>query len=344
VIQKPRGPKILLSSYFLWMGSVTALGMWWVHFALTQMERISELEVKIGLDSGQVVENAGRVKRMLLWESGAYLFSLFCFTTIMVWLHYRELKRTASLQAFFAGMTHELRTPLTGVRLQAEAIADLIGDQSPVTNLVRRLLQDTTRLESQVERSLELARVQGGGKIALQPINLRGLVDRLVKNSFPELRLKWSGVDADSILVMGDPRSLQIVFRNIFENSLRHGQRRGQKELTESTSSVLEVEIRVESVSENLKAGGREHPQSVTLEIVDLESQFEGDLARLGRLFEKGVHSPGAGVGLFLVRSLIKQMKGRVEFSNRTLAGEKGFVTKLTLLRETPISDEKERA
>lgn len=343
MIQKPRGPKILLSSYFLWMGSVTALGMWWVHFALTQMEQISALEKKIGLDSGQIEVNAERVKRMLLWESGAYLFSLFCFTTIMVWLHYRELKRTASLQAFFAGMTHELRTPLTGVRLQAEAIADRIGDQSPVTNLVRRLLQDTTRLESQVERSLELARVQGGGRATLQPINLRGLVDRLVKNSFPELKLKWSGIDSDSILVMGDPRSLQIVFRNLFENSLRHSQRRSQKEPTESTSSVLEVEIRVEGVSNHFKPGRHDRYHSVILEIVDLGSQFEGDLTRLGRLFEKGTHSPGAGVGLFLVRSLIKQMKGRVEFSNRTLAGEKAFVTKLTLLRETPISDEKER-
>ncbi len=43
---------------------------------------------------------------------------------------------------------------------------------------------------------------------------------------------------------------------------------------------------------------------------------------RLGRLFGRGPHSSGAGVGLYLVRRLMQRMGGRVRFD--TAPGE-GF-------------------
>ena len=89
----------------------------------------------------------------------------------LVWLYLRDQRRTNSLRAFFASVTHELRTPLTSIRLQAESLADA-GNASP---LVERLLEDTSRLEGQVEKTLELARIEGGGELDLQPLPIHAL-------------------------------------------------------------------------------------------------------------------------------------------------------------------------
>lgn len=340
-----KGPGILLVSYTLWMGSVMALGLWWVHFAFRQTDRIAQLEAQLGLDSTRIIESSERVKRMLLLESGAYLISLLCFSTVVIWLHYREFRRTASLQAFFAGMTHELKTPLAGVRLQAEAIADRLARVdskqeavdgqvgSQTQGLVQRLLQDTTRLEAQVERSLELARVQGGGRVHTQSVNLRSLVARLALTDFPDLKLAWVGNRADSLWVLGDLGSLQVVFRNIFENALRHRQSgkplvaEGRGSRQETGSAAIEpADLQVE-ITES-----RDH--RLIVEVVDPRGQFQGNYAKLGQLFEKGPQSQGAGVGLYLIRSLMKRMGGGARFLPQSSSGTTGFVVQLTFRNE----------
>src|SRR5690606_29195371 len=90
----------------------------------------------------------------------------------------RDRKRTRSIQAFFASLTHELKTPLTSIRLQAESIADPTNDDAFKRQLVERLLADTSRLEAQVERSLELARLEGGGPVFVQGYELKNLIER----------------------------------------------------------------------------------------------------------------------------------------------------------------------
>ena len=98
-------------------------------------------------------------------------------SVLLAWLYWRENRRARGMQAFFAAVTHELRTPLTSIRLQAEAIAE--GDQR--VELARRLLEDSHRLESQIDKTLELARIEGGGPLAEQAIPLRGWLERALR-------------------------------------------------------------------------------------------------------------------------------------------------------------------
>ncbi len=87
------------------------------------------------------------------------------------------MQRARGTQAFFAALTHELRTPLTSVRLQTEAIA--AGE--PTQELIDRLLVDTHRLESQIDKTLELARIEGGGALAEQAIRLDPWLERVLR-------------------------------------------------------------------------------------------------------------------------------------------------------------------
>jgi signal transduction histidine kinase len=208
------------------------------------------------------------------------------------------------MQAFFAAVTHELRTPLTSIRLQAEAIAE--GDQR--AELARRLLEDSNRLESQIDKTLELARIEGGGRLAEQSVPLRGWLDRtlaaIAATHGQKLELR---VHLDDSLppILADAAAVQMILRNLVENSVRHA--------------------RLECVQVRLTA--RAAGDQVLVEYHDNGAGTAVPARDLGRMFGRGASSGGTGIGLYLVRALMQRMGGDANFF--TTPGE-GFRAELS--------------
>ena len=177
--------------------------------------------------------------------------------------------------------------------LQTEAIA--AGE--PTQELIDRLLVDTHRLESQIDKTLELARIEGGGRLAEQAIRLDQWLERVLngivaaEGEGAELRVS---VDPELPPVGGDTSALQLILRNLVENSLRHGDR-----------SLVHIDV------EARRSGNR-----VQVSYRDDGRGFQGDPDSLGRLFLRGGESRGTGVGLYLVRVLMERMGGSVRFAH----------------------------
>jgi two-component system sensor histidine kinase KdpD len=111
-------------------------------------------------------------------------------------------------------------------------------------------------------------------------------------------------IDATVPPVLADAGALQLILRNLVENSVRH-------------SRVSPVSVQVSA--------------SVQGPLVVLSYQDNGQglapgSGRLGALFGRGPQSSGAGVGLYLVRRLMQRMGGRARFD--TAPGQ-GFRTEL---------------
>lgn len=302
-----------------WLLIVCVLGAWWGELVVRQAQRISELEQQLGLSTGQSYWE--RTERMLLWESSVFFLLLLGSTAILFWFYWRDLKRSRSLQAFFAGVTHELRTPLTSIRLQAESIAEnlsaRLGSEAQERDLLDRLLEDTHRLEGQVERTLELARVEGGGPIDLQSLELKPWVERMAREwerdygGKVQIRKTW-GSDLEDAVIAADPAAMKIVFRNLFENSIRHSKK----------AAGLQVELSAQNGS------GQGAEDSIELVFRDNGEGFSSDPRVLGEIFRRGPGSQGSGVGLYLIRMLMERMGGSVRFANRK--GDAGFEATLS--------------
>jgi signal transduction histidine kinase len=289
-----RKARLVIALAGIWLGSLLALGAWWALFALRQADRIASLEREQGLVKTAAGGQWARTHQMLWWEGGTFLVLLILLTVVIAWLYSRDHLRTRALQAFFASVTHELKTPLTSIRLQAEALA--AGGDTPT--LVRRLLSDTGRLEAQVESALELARLEGGGALVDQTVPL-GL--------WTQRAIHWLGevygqavqfnveLCANPDAVAADAAALQIILRNLVENSVRHGQ----------TVPVI-VDLSIERRADAITLVYRDHGKGYA----------DGDAARLGQLFLRGERSSGAGVGLYLVRLLMTRMGGWTRFES----------------------------
>jgi signal transduction histidine kinase len=285
--------RLMIGAQVFWLAIVLLLGGWWCRLVLIQAARIAELETDLGVS--EAVLNQLRTHRMVFWESLSYFILLVGSTVVVFWLYWRDVKRSRGIQAFFASMTHELRTPLTSIRLQAEAIGEEISDPGPKA-WVERLLEDTQRLESQVERTLEIARVEGGGPVFPEPMELKPWLERWAsacREAYPsKVRIEVAVAD---VSVVADATALGVVMRNLLENSLRHAKPPAAKPL----------EIQVSAAAE---AG------DVSIRFRDNGTSFAGGPRKLGEIFEKGAGSSGTGVGLYLIRVLTEQMGGKASF------------------------------
>jgi signal transduction histidine kinase len=287
--------QILAGAHLVWLALVCLLGAWWGRLVLLQAKRIAELETSLGMAAQVTQTHWDRTQRMLYWESMTFFGLLLASTVLLGWLYWRDLLRARGLHAFFASVTHELRTPLTSIRLQAESIAENLTEETSQKKLVQRLLEDTLRLEAQVERTLELARVEGGGPVYSQPVQIKPWLDRFLKTWGADYSAKVEFVNrVEDVWIEADSSALQVIFKNLFENSIRH-------------SKKEKVSIQISSKLEQ---------DQVKLQLKDDGQGFQGDPRTLGLLFQKGPLSQGTGVGLYLVKTLMKRMGGWADFVN----------------------------
>jgi len=299
--------KFMLTATGLWVALVFVMVGWWGALVYRQGDRIAELEKRAGVAAVQAETHWAKTQRMLLWESMTLLSLLLAITGALAWLYWRDSRRSRSLQAFFASVTHELKTPLTSIRLQSETIADHGSDP----DLISRLLEDTSRLESQVERTLELARLEGGGDVLLQSLPVKSFLERLfssIQKQFQD-RVKLGKLELSSDLIFqADQTALQVVFKNLVENSIRY-----------SGKPVVEVSLT-----------GRAEGGKIKIHYEDNGKSTQPAPKHMGTLFQRGVNSQGAGVGLYLVKTLMLKMGGEASFS---LEQGSGFRTDLLFLR-----------
>lgn len=278
----------------IWLAVILVLGFWWATVVLQQSRDIAALQERIGVPQAEALQGVKRTERMLLWESGTFLVLLMTVSGMLFWYYRRDMQRARGTQAFFAALTHELRTPLTSVRLQTEAIA--AGE--PTQELIERLLVDTHRLEMQIDKTLELARIEGGGQLAEQAIRLDPWLDKVLRNivaTAGEDVLLDVSIEPDLPPVRGDTAALQLILRNLVENAQRHGD--------------------CEPIRIDVSAARGRH--GVEVRVRDHGAGYAGDPKKLGRqLFQRGDASRGTGVGLYLVRVLMERMGGSVEFDN----------------------------
>lgn len=121
---------------------------------------------------------------------------------------------------FVSDASHELRSPLATIRQHAE-LAQSHPEVTSVSELAGIVHEEGLRLQGLVDALLLLTRLDEGSGRMLEPVDLDDL-------AFAEAtRLRQAGHDVDgsgigAARVMGDPRLLGQLVRNLADNAARH--------------------------------------------------------------------------------------------------------------------------
>ena len=217
---------------------------------------------------------------MVLWEGSSWLILLIAGGLSLIALILREKGRTRKLREFFASFSHEIKTSLASLRLQAEALADDLGE-SPVMN---RLVGDTVRLQVQLENTLFLSS-QDGLSLFMENLSFARLIER-TREQWPSLKIELTG----QAEIHADERAVRTILNNICKNALTHGR-----------AAVMRVHV-------TSAEGG-----VVRATFADDGQGYSGPRAALGQLFHRPRPTSGSGLGLYISSLLAKEMGGELK-------------------------------
>jgi signal transduction histidine kinase len=273
----------------LWVFMLLGLGSWWLYLVFKLHTTLSELNLpQLGSPS--------RFLNMMKWEGSFFFIFLILLGASLLYMYFRDMRKTKALQSFFSSLTHELKTPLASMRLQVEVIKDLIEDEThsheQLSSLAGRLVQDTTKLESELDKSLQLSRIEEDGNLTLVPISLERYLKRHQQKISSEIILDLE-VTEEAKAILADELALNVIFRNLFENTRRHNPESKKVFISASRNGSL-----------------------VELIYNDSGKKFPGNYLRLGELFYKFNSTKGTGVGLYLIKNLMRKMNGYFEILN----------------------------
>jgi PAS domain S-box-containing protein len=201
-------------------------------------------------------------------------------------------------ETFIGMLSHELRTPITTLYGGAKILSRRTDDLVPETrSIVADIEAESERLYRLVEDLVVLTKSEAASlEVGREPVLLQRMLPRLVA---AEAR-RWQALEfrvevpADLPTVLAEPTYIEQIVRNLLTNAAKYG----------GSAGPIDVIATLEG-------------DDAVVRVLDRGPGFpEGDA---GRLFDIYYRSPqvarraaGAGIGLFVCKSLIDAMDGRI--------------------------------
>ena len=221
----------------------------------------------------------------------------------------RQLEQLDELrQQYLRNVSHEFRTPLTVIKGYTEYLAQsAMPDERQFREILRILIESSDRLIDMVDTLLEVSRIEQGSPaetLRIQPLEIRDVIvgsiaDLRTAAERKQIALSLALPEAP-ITVQGDLGLLQQLVRKLVDNAVKYSRSGGR------------VEVRAHLDEKH-----------IVIEVEDLGIGIPPE--HLPRIFEKfytvdgGLdrRAGGAGVGLYLVREIVRLHQGTVEVASR---------------------------
>ena len=262
-----------------------------------------------GLVGGAVALNVGWV--IVSWrQAGLMLAGILVFPLIITGVVLntiflvREIRRNEQHEAFINAVTHELKTPVASMKLYLQTLQNRPVDDAKRQEFYQVMLEDSERLLGTIEQVLRAgqlgARIRKAGHV---PIDLSAMVEDTVtlartRHHLPAEAVTYREVAINGTRpqVLGDEDDLKAVVSNLVDNAIKYSGR--------------DVRVAVELEQPD--------PAQAILRVRDQGAGISPP--ELKRIFKRFYRIPGAtatrvkgtGLGLFIVRSVVKRHGGKV--------------------------------
>jgi len=203
---------------------------------------------------------------------------------------------------FIDSVTHELKSPLASLKLSLQTLTRRAVPAEQQADFHRIMLQDVERLDTLIDHLLDAAktlqrRPQAGGAAADVEAVLQAVRAAVVhRHAVPDDTITVEAAADGPFLVVGQTADVEIVIRNLLDNAVKYSLPEPRVVVTVSRTNSGRVRI---AVADN----GPGIP-------IPLRPLIFQRFHRLGSELERS--TPGTGLGLFLVKALVRQMRGKV--------------------------------
>ncbi len=260
---------------------IALFGSWWLYL-ISQLGHILE---------ELYPEKALSILRLVKWEGLSFFVFILATSIFFLIFYWRDQKKTHAMTSFFASLGHELKTPLTSIQLQTELMQAKLSEDPSLLRPLRRLQEDTQKLDWQLDKILQLSFVERGGHFNREEVDLKRFIEKFFEENRGEHTYHLAYSENDDYTVVADPFMLTLIFRNLLQNTKLHN----------SASQHVDLTLQKQ--------------QQVQLIYNDNGNAFQGNLSQLTTIFYKENSPQGSGIGLYLIKILMLRLKGELRLT-----------------------------
>lgn len=221
-----------------------------------------------------------------------------------------------------ANISHELKTPVGAIGLLAEMLE---GEADPqvLARLVSRITGESMRLASIVDDLLDLSRIEAGVDVDGEDVVVARVVEDAIErvgSSAHRAGVELVVHDVDEhIRVVGDRSQLVSALSNLIDNAIKYSDQ----------GSVVDVAVTSDASGVSLSVAD----EGMGIPIRDLDRIFE----RFYRVDQaRSRDTGGSGLGLSIVRNVMRNHHGRVDVRSRLGEGSTFTMVVPTTMSEEP--------
>ena len=184
---------------------------------------------------------------------------------------------------------------MASIRLQAEMInlnATEKNKTGPVPKFAKRLMDGVFQLENQMEKILHMGKLEvGKTNVNKTTLDLSLILPYIIRKIDPQFHITYSSPIPTST-VMADEQLLEVIFRNLLENTKIHNK-----------LSCAEIDFQKDK-------------NGLIVSYFD-DGHYSGNWQKLGELFYSPTPGKGTGLGIYLIKNLMKKMNGTLAIKRR---------------------------
>ena len=247
------------------------------------------------------------------WPTLVSVALMLVALSLTVQAHRRSAELAEMQTDFVAHVSHQLKTPLSLLSAATETLQmDRVRSPEKLGEYLDTIRAEAARLTMLVQRVLEFSRVQQDRSYELEHVDL-GALTRETVDAFAHGLAKQHftfdvHIDGPGPFVHVDPAAIEQALANLLDNAVKY------------SDTLKEITVRV-----------RSDRNSATVEITDRGVGVPmADQERIFERFFRGsgtLHRPGFGLGLPIVRELVRAHGGRVDMTSTPGVGSTFRIT-----------------
>ena len=238
--------------------------------------------------------------RWVVYFFGTVLFLLLIAGLVLiVILLVREVRLNERQSNFVSAVTHELKTPVASLKLYLDTLRLRDLDESRRQEFYLTMEHDLERLHATINNVLNAAMYTERKVEDPQPVDLARLARRAIeltrrRHQLPPEAIRYQG--PETLLLLGNAQGLETAVVNLLDNAIKYSKEKIDVEVDLGKNGDGQAHLRVMDKGIGMT---RTH-----LRVVFKRFYRIGSEARRSR--------PGTGLGLFIVRSVVKGHGGTV--------------------------------
>jgi len=205
---------------------------------------------------------------------------------------------------FIDSVTHELKSPMASMKLYLQTLHRHQVSEQERTTFYRFMLEDLDRLDRLINQMLDAGRLESGRAdgeaedVVLADVLKECGATVCLSYRVPPTTVRW---EMEPCVVRAKRIDLELIFRNLLDNAVKYAGVDPQVEVTLKSEADGQAIARIAD-------NGKGIPPK-------LRRKIFGRFVRLGVELER--EKPGTGLGLYIVRTLIKRLRGRIRVRDR---------------------------